>query len=128
MKNLVLFSIFILSFSAFAQNKKPKKPQSVIWTAGNVEKAKIANPNSTVLTGEYDKEEDRRAGYIAPGERNAILHKVGIEAQVAAMDDVDLDMLMTCARTYTAAELISEYPMLNEAQASKLIAEVRKRK
>lgn len=129
-----VFSLLLFTGALNAQTKKPAKAYAApvtIWTAGDPDYAKrfvAPGANIQVLSNEYDDERNRRAGYIEGEPRDAIFRKVGIETKISSFDQVDRDMLVVCAWTYNARELLAEYPMLTKTEAQRLIAEVRKHK
>jgi hypothetical protein len=105
------------------------KPDVVVWTSGSIDSVKaLFSPdvNAVFLSREEEEKNERKAGWLAPVERDALFRKVGIETKVSGMDEFDKDILMMSAREYTISELKSEYPMITESQLKLLKLEMKK--
>lgn len=105
------------------------KADVVVWTAGSIDSAKAMfgpDTNAVILSRQEEEKNERKAGWLAPRERDALFRKVGIETKISGMDEFDKDMLMMSAREYTIRELKSDYPMLKESQLRRLQREMKK--
>ncbi len=124
--------VTLMCWTAFAKDKaKPveQKPTVTVWTAGSIDSAKAMfapNTNVRVLSAATEKQRELKAGYLPPHERDLLFRKIGIETGVSGMDEFDKDVLMMSAREYTLRELVSDFPMLSEAQLKRLRDEMRK--
>jgi hypothetical protein len=120
------FAVLIALWSSLAAADQVK-PTVTVWTRGSVTQVRryfASNPRVKVLGRKEQRALDRDAHYLPPRERNALFRKVGIETKVARMDEFDKDMLVMSAREYSVRELRADFPMLSEAQLTKLKAEV----
>lgn len=100
-----------------------------VWTKGSTRSARaLFKPGSgvKVLGAEEEQQRYREGGVLPVEERNALFRKIGVEPQVAQMDDLDKDMLIMAAREYNLRELRSDYPMFSEQQLKRLKSEVGK--
>ena len=63
-------------------------------------------------------------GYLMPAKRDAIFHKLDLEATLAPFDEMTKDMVVMSARFEKAPAIKKHYPFLNETQIRGLIEEV----
>lgn len=138
MISLIICLFLSASATAVAQKAKtpaaPKssvaqKPTVTVWTRGHASSARrMFQPGLPVrvLGSVESRERDRLSGHLRPGERNALFRKVGIEAKVTAMDEMEKDLLVMLAREYTVRELKTEFPKLSENHLKRLKEELGK--
>lgn len=112
-----------------AQSGVSANPTVTVWTRGYVDSTRrMFKPGLPVrvLGSVESKERDRLTGHLQPRERNALFRKVGIETKVAAMDEMEKDMLVMAAREYTVRELKTDFPKLSVNQLQRLKEELGK--
>lgn len=89
----------------------------LIWTRGHYNSAlKIDFPPDRYR---YDDAANRSRveeadGYLAPQERENLIARLGIAEKLAALDEMDKDILVMSAREMPVSRLKSIYPMLSQ--------------
>lgn len=117
------FFVFLF-LNATAVVAEPR-PQVTVWTRGHIRSAKAILPKEyKVLDRKTEAEDLRAAGYLEPAQREALFRKVGIDSKLKKLDELDKDMLVMGVPHYSVAELIVQYPMLNETQIRALKREI----
>jgi hypothetical protein len=98
----------------------PVKP--FLWTRGNIEFLKTRLPAGMFQYEDTaaERRRDLDEGYLPPRERDALFRRLSLETKLKGMDELDKDMLIMGAKSYTVPELVKQYPMLNSAQLRRL--------
>lgn len=126
---MILFWLTIWLPFAWAGPAAPKilaQDKPVVWTSGFPSSAAEYFPPDKyqVLNREVQNEDMAHDGYLPPHRRDALFRKVGIETRIGALDELDKDMLVMGARSYSVAELKKQYPMLTQRQLTALKREI----
>jgi hypothetical protein len=118
----------VLSILAARALHADQQPQAFIWSRHpDAIRGILPEKKVLVLDAQTEEKQMREDGYLPPRERDALFHKLAIETQIAALDEMDKDMLVMTAKFEGAKSVRKHYPMLSEAQAKQLVKEVKNR-
>ncbi|MGZ3723669.1 MAG: hypothetical protein ACXVA9_12090 [Bdellovibrionales bacterium] len=124
---IALFFLF-LATAAFADPPPAKSagPQATVWSRHpDAIRKFFPAAKYRMLDGKDFQKEQADSGYILPQQRDALFRKLGLEAALTSLDDMDKDMLVMGARFEELPSLRKNFPMLTETQIKNLQQEVK---